>query len=308
MTPSNASSTIQAPGAPIGVDRPGAGRDRPAGGFFRYHGVWAPGVRLFRSIGFQAKAWVISLVFAVPIVLLASFYFADKAASIGFSAQERMGVRYARAALPLLPALGEVARGAADPAMALARTNAAVAERGGRIIGAMVRTMEDIQSSHRIGDMIGTIDGVAFQTNILALNAAVEAARAGDAGRGFAVVAAEVRQLAQRSAAAAREIKTLITASVDKVESGTAVVRDAGVTIEEIVAQSRRVDQLLVEIAAGAREQAAGVGQTTQAVQEMDTTTQQNAALVEQTASSATGLKEQARALAAEVARFRLSS
>jgi methyl-accepting chemotaxis protein len=182
-----------------------------------------------------------------------------------------------------------------------------VAERGGVIIGTMVSTMDDIQnSSRKIGDIIGTIDGIAFQTNILALNAAVEAARAGDAGRGFAVVAAEVRQLAQRSAAAAREIKGLITASVEKVTSGTSVVKEAGSTIEEIVVQARRVNDLLADIATGAREQATGVQQTTQAVHEMDTTTQQNAALVEQTAAAAASLKDQARSLAAEVAQFRL--
>jgi methyl-accepting chemotaxis protein len=196
---------------------------------------------------------------------------------------------------------------AAQEAAALARKNATVAERGGTIIGTMVSTMDDIQnSSRKIGDIIGTIDGIAFQTNILALNAAVEAARAGDAGRGFAVVAAEVRQLAQRSAAAAREIKGLITASVDKVESGTSVVKEAGSTIEEIVVQARRVNELLADIATGAREQASGVQQTTQAVHEMDTTTQQNAALVEQTAAAAASLKDQARALASEVAQFKL--
>ncbi|WP_395704305.1 methyl-accepting chemotaxis protein [Aquabacterium sp.] len=196
---------------------------------------------------------------------------------------------------------------AAQEAAGIAASNAGAAERGGRIIGAMVATMDEIQqSSRQIGEIIGTIDGIAFQTNILALNAAVEAARAGEQGRGFAVVAGEVRSLAQRSAAAAREIKSLIGVSVEKVASGTAVVRDAGSAIGEIVTSAQRVNALLAEIATGAREQSAGVHQTTQAVHEMDTATQQNAALVEQTAAAASSLKDQAGALATEVAAFRL--
>jgi methyl-accepting chemotaxis protein len=171
----------------------------------------------------------------------------------------------------------------------------------------VVQTMEGIRgASTRIADIIGTIDGIAFQTNILALNAAVEAARAGEQGRGFAVVAGEVRMLAQRSAEAAREIKALIVGSVEQVEGGTQIVQRAGQTIAQIVSGSQRVDQLLGEVSTGAREQSLGIAQIGQAVQELDRNTQQNAALVEQTAAAAASMKQQADALAAEVARFRL--
>jgi methyl-accepting chemotaxis protein len=197
--------------------------------------------------------------------------------------------------------------GAANEAADLARANAGAAVRGGQIIGSMVSTMDEIQqSSRRIGDIVGTIDGIAFQTNILALNAAVEAARAGAAGSGFAVVASEVRQLAQRSATAAREIKQLIGSSVDKVRAGTEVVRQAGAAIDEIVGSAQRVDALLTDIARGAHEQARGVAQTSQAVADMDAATQQNSALVEQTAAAAASLKDQAKALASEVSVFKL--
>ena len=194
-----------------------------------------------------------------------------------------------------------------DEASRMARHNAEVAADGGRVMHDVVATMEAIRgSSAKIGEIIGTIDAIAFQTNILALNAAVEAARAGDQGRGFAVVASEVRMLAQRSAEAAREIKVLIGQSVDQVESGTAVVRKAGVTMQDIVASSQRVDQLLADVAHGAREQSLGVGQIGQAVQELDHMTQQNAAMVEETAAAAAAMKEQAQALADEVARFKM--
>ena len=194
-----------------------------------------------------------------------------------------------------------------EEASRLAGTNSDVAARGGRIIGEVVQTMQRINtSSGKIGEIIGTIDGIAFQTNILALNAAVEAARAGEQGRGFAVVASEVRALAQRSSTAAREIKTLIGASLEQVESGTRVVREAGETIEEIVGTAGRVKELLQEVAVGSREQTQGVSQTSKAVQELDTVTQQNAALVEETAAAAGSLKEQAAGLAGEVSAFRL--
>jgi methyl-accepting chemotaxis protein len=194
-----------------------------------------------------------------------------------------------------------------DDASHMARQNAGIAAEGGRVMQDVVATMDGIRaSSARIGEIIGTIDSIAFQTNILALNAAVEAARAGEQGRGFAVVAAEVRTLAQRSAGAAREIKTLIGSSVEQVEAGTGIVRRAGETIAEIVSSSQRVDQLLGQVSGGAREQSLGVGQVGQAVQELDRMTQRNAALVEQTAAAAAAMKDQAQALAVEVDRFRL--
>ncbi|TXT41137.1 MAG: methyl-accepting chemotaxis sensory transducer [Comamonadaceae bacterium] len=189
----------------------------------------------------------------------------------------------------------------------VAQHNAETAAQGGQVMREVVQTMEDIRgSSARIGEIIGTIDGIAFQTNILALNAAVEAARAGEQGRGFAVVATEVRSLAQRSAAAAREIKTLISTSVEQVESGANIVRKAGDTIEDIVQGSQRVSGLLGEIATGAREQSLGIGQIGQSVQDLDRMTQQNAALVEETAAASSAMKDQANTLADEVSRFRL--
>jgi len=184
-----------------------------------------------------------------------------------------------------------------------------VAARGGEVVGQVVRTMEQIQaSSRKIGDIIGVIDGIAFQTNILALNAAVEAARAGEQGRGFAVVASEVRSLAQRSAAAAREIKVLVGDSVEKVESGSRLVGDAGRTMGDIVAQVERVKLLIGEIAAAAGEQSSGLGAVNGAVGQLEQMTQQNAALVEQSAAAADSLKEQARRLTEAVAVFRLDS
>jgi methyl-accepting chemotaxis protein len=202
-----------------------------------------------------------------------------------------------------------VARGAETVGQAtqLAVANAAAAERGGRVVEQVVQTMQEINgASGRIGDIIGTIEGIAFQTNILALNAAVEAARAGEQGRGFAVVASEVRALAQRSSTAAREIKALITASMEQVEGGVRVVKEAGASMGEMQGGARRVRELLETMARSAHEQTQGVTQSAEAVQELDKVTQQNAALVEQTAAAAASLNDQAHALAAEVAQFKL--
>ena len=180
------------------------------------------------------------------------------------------------------------------------------AERGGQAVSEVVTTMNDItDSSRKIADIIGVIDGIAFQTNILALNAAVEAARAGDQGRGFAVVAGEVRALAQRSANAAKEIKTLIGASVERVESGARRVDDAGRTMEDIVAQVKRVSDLIAEISSSTAEQSTGVAQVDQAVVHLDNITQQNAALVEQSAAASESLKQQATRLVDAVNVFR---
>jgi methyl-accepting chemotaxis protein len=190
----------------------------------------------------------------------------------------------------------------------LAQSNARIAQEGGQVVASVVGTMDEIESaSRRIADIVGVIDGISFQTNLLALNAAVEAARAGETGRGFAVVAAEVRQLAHRAATSAQEIRVLISDSVDKVHAGARQARASGATIDRIVDEARRVEGLLGEVARGAAEQASGVGQTTQAVQDMDAATQQNAALVEQTAAAAAALNDQARALVARVATFQLS-
>ena len=197
----------------------------------------------------------------------------------------------------------------AGTANQLASSASEVAQRGGAVVSQVISTMEEINtSSKRIADIIGTIDGIAFQTNILALNAAVEAARAGEQGRGFAVVASEVRSLAQRSAEAAREIKGLIGNSVDRVESGTRLVADAGSTMTEIVASVQRVTDIIGEISAAAGEQSAGIGNVNVAVTELDQMTQQNAALVEESAAAAESLREQSRQLATVVASFRLAA
>ena len=208
--------------------------------------------------------------------------------------------------------LGSTVRQNADNAQQanqLARNASNVATQGGEVVAQVVETMRGIHdASRRIADIIGVIDGIAFQTNILALNAAVEAARAGEQGRGFAVVAGEVRNLAQRSADAAKEIKGLIGASVERVEQGSQLVDKAGGTMEEVVTAIRRVTDIMGEISAASKEQASGVAQVGEAITQMDQTTQQNAALVEQSAAAAASLQTQAGELVRAVAVFTLEA
>jgi methyl-accepting chemotaxis protein len=197
----------------------------------------------------------------------------------------------------------------ARQASTLANTASGIAVRGGDVIGQVVATMGEItDSSRKIVDIIGVIDGIAFQTNILALNAAVEAARAGEQGRGFAVVASEVRTLAQRSAAAAKEIKSLIDRSVERVEAGSTLVSEAGETMQEIVGSVRRVTDIVGEISAASEEQTAGIEQINQAVTQMDEVTQQNAALVEEAAAASDAMRDQAMRLAQLVSVFKLDA
>jgi methyl-accepting chemotaxis protein len=207
--------------------------------------------------------------------------------------------------------LGTTVRHNADNAReanTLAREASTVAVQGGEVVGQVVETMKGItEASRRIGDIISVIDGIAFQTNILALNAAVEAARAGEQGRGFAVVAGEVRTLAQRSADAAKEIKALITESVQRIEQGSELVDQAGATMSDVVGSIRRVTELMGQISTASTEQSDGVAQVGQAVQQMDQGTQQNAAMVEQTSAAATRLQQQARELVEAVGVFRLA-
>ena len=197
----------------------------------------------------------------------------------------------------------------AKQANQLALTASGVAIKGGEVVSQVVDTMSSInESSKKIVDIIAVIDGIAFQTNILALNAAVEAARAGEQGRGFAVVASEVRNLAQRSAAAAKEIKTLIGASVEKVETGSILVAQAGSTMDEIVTSVKRVTDIMAEIMSASQEQSSGIEQVNYAIDQMDEVTQQNAALVEQAAAAATSMRDEASQLAETVAVFKLDN
>jgi methyl-accepting chemotaxis protein len=222
--------------------------------------------------------------------------------------QTAANLEQSAAAMEQISSTVQEAAGNTEEATRLATRNAQLAGRGGEVIGNMMQTMQGIQaSSRRIGDIIATIDGIAFQTNILALNAAVEAARAGEQGRGFAVVASEVRALAQRSADAAKEIKSLIVQSVERVEQGNSIVLEAGSAMKEIVGSAQHISELLTQISHGSREQSEGIGQVGQAVQELDQATQQNSAMVEQTAAAAASLRDQAQALVAQVARFKMA-
>ena len=197
----------------------------------------------------------------------------------------------------------------AQQATTLATTASGIALRGGEVVGRVVETMHEISgSSTQMAEIIGVIEGIAFQTNILALNAAVEAARAGEQGRGFAVVAGEVRTLAQRSASAAKEIKTLIGASVDRVEIGSKLVEEAGSTINEIVASVKRVTDIMGEISSASHEQRIGIEQVNQAVSQMDQMTQQNSVLVEETSTAAHSMVEQAQTLRDAVAVFKIKN
>nr|WP_316643412.1 methyl-accepting chemotaxis protein [uncultured Roseateles sp.] len=211
------------------------------------------------------------------------------------------------AAMEQITATVKQSEASSKTASTLAVSAAEVAARGGQVVSRVVATMDDINSSSkRIVDIIGVIDGIAFQTNILALNAAVEAARAGEQGRGFAVVAAEVRSLAQRSAQAAKEIKTLIGDSVDKVGQGSQLVGEAGQTMSDIVSSVQRVSTIIEEITGAASEQSMGIGQVNTSVTHLDQMTQQNAALVEESAAASDSLRAQAHVLADVVRRFKL--
>ena len=221
--------------------------------------------------------------------------------------QQASNVQQTAAAMEQFSGTVKQTADAADQASNLASGAAQAASLGAQEVARVVETMDDITaSSRRIGEITSVIDGIAFQTNILALNAAVEAARAGEQGRGFAVVAGEVRVLAQRCASAAKEINSLITQSGEKVESGAALVRGAGATMSDLVGRVERVNQLIHDISTAAREQTQGIDQVSRAISELDSATQQNAALVEQSANAAGSLSHQATALVASVSVFRL--
>ena len=220
--------------------------------------------------------------------------------------EQASNLQQTAASMEQLASTVKISAATAGQANQLASSAAAAAVHGGQAVGTVVNTMHEIAASSRhIADIIGVIDGIAFQTNILALNAAVEAARAGEQGRGFAVVASEVRNLAGRSAQAAKEIKQLIDASVGKVDAGTRQVNDAGASMAEIVDQVHRVSQLIGELSSASIEQATGIGHVGEAVTQLDQVTQQNAALVEESAAAADSLQHQARALAEVVRVFK---
>jgi methyl-accepting chemotaxis protein len=222
--------------------------------------------------------------------------------------RQSSSLQQAASSMEQLTATVKLNSDAARSATGIAGSASAVAQRGGEAVSRVVATMSDIAaSSKRIVDIIGVIDGIAFQTNILALNAAVEAARAGDHGRGFAVVASEVRTLAQRSANAAKEIKALIGSSVDTIEAGTRQVSEAGATMGDVVTQVRSVASLIEQISSATSEQTSGLGLVNASVAEVDRMTQENAALVEQAAAAADSLHGQADCLVEAVSLFKLA-
>ncbi|WP_338416162.1 methyl-accepting chemotaxis protein [uncultured Sphaerotilus sp.] len=223
--------------------------------------------------------------------------------------QSAVSLQQTAATMSHIASTADTAARTVEAATTSVHENAKVAERGGQVIAEVVRTMEDIRvASVRISEIIGTIDGIAFQTNILALNAAVEASRAGDHGRGFAVVASEVRALSGRSASAAREIKSLVHSSLTQVHNGTTVVTDAGQIMKNIVGNADKVSRLISDIAETARHQRHSLQQISTAVSELDQATQQNATLVEQSSNASGELAEQARQLSSEVSQFRLAT
>ena len=266
--------------------------------------------RTLRQSLLKVNAAIVSVSQSVGSIQTASSEIASGSGDLS-QRTEQTASNLQQAATAMSQLTGSVRQSADSAATAnqLASSAVAAAQRGGAVVQQVVTNMDEITtSSRKIADIIGTIDGIAFQTNILALNAAVEAARAGEQGRGFAVVASEVRSLAQRSAAAAREIKGLIGASVERVESGSRLVQEAGTTMAEIVAGIQRVSDIIGEISAATGEQSNGIGQINRTVVELDGMTQQNAALVEQSAAAAESLRDQAGALAQVIQAFRLSA
>jgi methyl-accepting chemotaxis protein len=291
-----AGATAQAPGAALALDV-----DRVP--------VHTPLGQALRGAVLRLNAAMVAVNQSAGSIALASSEVAVGSADLSQRTEETASqLQQTASAMIELTAAVQRSADSADTAHQLAQSAVQAVQQGGEVVQQVVANMGDISdASRRIGDIIGTIDGIAFQTNILALNAAVEAARAGEQGRGFAVVAGEVRSLAQRSAEAAREIKSLIGASVEKVESGSALVQQAGSMMGEIVSGIQRVSTVIGEISTTTHAQRGGIDQVNQAVQQLDGMTQQNAALVEQSAAAADSLKGQAGQLAGVIGAFRLA-